>query len=125
MTAAIIAITPNQNMTCCNGIIINCACIREPPNCEISGDTDNYYKHTVEIHLNTRSDITNIHILTLNVQDERGQNKQERVYEWTKQRKANILFLQETHLTADTFQTVDQQFKGTIVHLFGTSTAEV
>ena len=67
------------------------------------------------------SDNTNIHVLTLNVQGVRDRNKQKRVYEWAKQQKANILFLQETHLTDDTFQTFDQQFKGTVFHSFGTS----
>ena len=67
-----------------------------------------------------RSDSANIHLLTLNVQGVRDRNKQRRVYEWSKQ-KASILFLQETHLTDDTFQTFDKQFKGTVVHSFGTS----
>ena len=68
-----------------------------------------------------RSDNANIHLLTLNVQGVRDRNKQRRVYEWSKQQKASILFLQETHLTDDTFQTFDNQFKGTVVHSFGTS----
>lgn len=68
-----------------------------------------------------RSDNTNIHILTLNVQGVRDRNKQKRVYEWSKQQKASILFLQETHLTDDTCRAFDQQFKGLVFHSFGTS----
>lgn len=74
------------------------------------------------------SDNTNIHVLTLNVQGVRDRNKQKRVYEWAKQQKANILFLQETHLTDDTFQTFDQQLKGTVFQFFtllALQTAEV
>ena len=64
---------------------------------------------------------SNVHILTLNVQGVRDKNKQKRVFEWAKQQKANILYIQETHLTTDCISNFDQQFKGTIVHSIGTS----
>ena len=66
-------------------------------------------------------DKSNLHILTLNVQSVRDRNKQKRVFEWAKQQKANILFIQETHLTADIISSFDQQFNGTKLHSIGTS----
>ena len=68
-----------------------------------------------------KTENSNIHILTLNVQGVRDRNKQRRVFEWAKQQKANVLFLQETHLTTDLFDKFNQQFKGTVVHSLGTS----
>ena len=41
----------------------------------------------------------NLHLLTLNAQGIRDKNKQRRFIEWCKQQKADLLFLQETHLT--------------------------
>ena len=68
-----------------------------------------------------KSDKSNLHILTLNVQGVRDRNKQKRVFELAKQQKANILFIQETHLTADITSSFDQQFNGTKLHSIGTS----
>ena len=64
---------------------------------------------------------TNIHLLTLNVQGVRDKNKQARLFQWGKQQKANILFLQETHITNDIQQNFDRQFNGTVAHSPGTS----
>ena len=64
---------------------------------------------------------SSVHILTLNVQGLRDKNKQKRVFEWSKQQRANILFLQETHLTTDIIQNFNNQFNGTVLHSCGTS----
>lgn len=64
---------------------------------------------------------SNVHILTLNVQGLRDKNKQKRVFEWSKQQRANILYLQETHLTTDIIQSFNNQFNGTVLHSCGTS----
>ena len=46
------------------------------------------------------------------------------MFEWSKQQKANVLFLQETHLTPDLLYNFEQQFKGTAVHSLGTSSSK-
>ena len=62
-----------------------------------------------------------IHLLTLNVQGVRDKNKQARLFQWSKQQKANILFLQETHITKDIQLSFDRQFNGTVLNSPGTS----
>ena len=64
---------------------------------------------------------SNIHILTLNVQGVRDKCKQQRLFQWAKQQKANVLFLQETHLTAETYEQINRQFQGTVLHCSGSS----
>lgn len=64
---------------------------------------------------------SNVHILTVNVQGLRDKNKQKRVFEWSKQQRANILYLQETHLTTDIIQNFNNQFNRTVLHSCGTS----
>ena len=61
------------------------------------------------------------HLLTLNVQRVRDKNKQARLFQWSKQQKANILFLQETHIMKDIQHSFHRQFNGTVLHSPGTS----
>ena len=42
-------------------------------------------------------------------------------FEWSKQQRANILYLQETHLTTDIIQNFNNQFNGTVLHSCCTS----
>ena len=67
--------------------------------------------------------MSNIHILTLNVQGIRDKNKRYRLYEWLKCQKFNICFLQETHLTEDIINTFrnETQNKYISYHSFGKS----
>lgn len=53
---------------------------------------------------------SNIHILTLNVQGVCDKCKQQRLFQWAKQQKAKVLFLQETHLTAECYEKFNRQF---------------
>ena len=71
-----------------------------------------------------KTESSNVHILTLNVQGIRDRKKQKRMFEWSKQQKASVLFLQETHLTPDLLSNFEQQFKGTAVHSLGTSSSK-
>ena len=57
----------------------------------------------------------------LYVQGVRDKNKQARLFQWSKQQKANILFLQETQITKDIQHSFDRQFYGTVLHSPGTS----
>ena len=43
--------------------------------------------------------MNNLHIITLNVQGWIDKNKRYRFYQWIKNQKCNIIFLQETHFT--------------------------
>lgn len=63
----------------------------------------------------------NLHLLTLNVQGIRDKNKQRRFIEWCKQQKADLLFLQETHLTPELFQGFERKYNGHIIHSPGSS----
>ena len=53
---------------------------------------------------------TSLHILTLNVQGIRDKNKQRRLFEWCKNQKADVTFIQETHLTPELFSSFDRKF---------------
>ena len=65
-----------------------------------------------------KTENSNVHILTLNVQGVRDKNKQKRVFEWAKQQNSKKqIHIQETHLTTDCIS----NFDGTIVHSIGTS----
>ena len=61
-----------------------------------------------------------LHLLTLNVQGIRDKNKQRRFIEWCKQQKADLLFLQETHLTPELFHSFERKNDGHIIHSPGT-----
>ena len=67
--------------------------------------------------------MTDLHIITLNVQGLRDKNKRFRLYEWLKCQKFHIILLQETHFTTEiinTFKNETQQ-KFTGYHSFGKS----
>ena len=64
---------------------------------------------------------TDLHLLTLNTQGLREKLKRNRVYEWINHQKADIILLQETHFTKDLEPFVKTEWKGHIIHSFGTS----
>lgn len=66
---------------------------------------------------------SNVYILTLNVlcKDSEIKINKKRVLEWSKQQRANIPYLQETHLTTDIIKNFNNQFNGTVLHSCGTS----
>ena len=64
---------------------------------------------------------TSLHILTLNVQGIKDKNKQRRLFEWCKNQKADVTFIQETHLTPELFSSFDRKFNGKVLHSPGSS----
>ena len=64
----------------------------------------------------------NLHIVSLNSNGLRDYSKRVRLNEWIKQQKADIIYLQETHFTADIIVNVNQQFSDwNVYHSFGSS----
>ncbi len=64
-----------------------------------------------------------IHCITLNVRGLRNGEKRKCVFEWAKLQKADVLMLQETHMTADMVDQVNKDWPGSSHHSFGNSNA--
>lgn len=63
----------------------------------------------------------NLHICSLNCQGLGNKEKRQRLKEWSKCQKENILFLQETHFTKEIVPTLENEFETeNIFHSFGT-----
>ena len=65
-----------------------------------------------------------LHLVSANVQGLRDREKRARFKEWTLQQKANIVFIQESHFTADIMSAVTRDFHNWhTCHSFGTSSS--
>ena len=66
--------------------------------------------------------MSDLHVITLNVQGLNDKNKRFRLYEWIKNKKCNIIF-QETHFTEKIKTTVSNEISQIrdIFHSFGSS----
>ena len=62
-----------------------------------------------------------LHICSLNCQGLGQQEKRQRLFQWAKNQKCNILFVQETHFVKDTLNNMKQEFIGESYHSLGTS----
>lgn len=62
-----------------------------------------------------------LHILTVNSQGLGDKQKRGRFYLWVKQQKGNIILVQETHFTKSTVPYVKSEWKGEVIHSFGTT----
>ena len=62
-----------------------------------------------------------IHLLTINAQGLRDKQKQNRFYTYIKQQKANVIFIQETHLTQELEPIFNINSTWKTIHCHGTS----
>ena len=64
-----------------------------------------------------------LHICSLNCQGLGNKNKRERLIQWIKYQKCNVLFAQETHFCEKIQQELNTEFSGKIHHSFGNTQA--
>jgi exonuclease III len=64
---------------------------------------------------------TYAHFISLNVRGLRSREKRQIIYNWIKNQKANICFLQETYLDQEIEKIVKNEWKGEIINSFGTT----
>lgn len=62
-----------------------------------------------------------LHICSLNCQGLGQRDKRERLYQWIKNQKCDILYAQETHLIKHSQCLLNDQFHGESFHSYGTS----
>ena len=62
-----------------------------------------------------------LHLITVNVQGLRDKQKRNRFYEWSKNQKANVILVQETHFSDELIPYIRSEWKGEILHSIGTS----
>ena len=62
-----------------------------------------------------------LHIITLNTQGLREKEKRNRLNIWINQQNVDIILLQETHFTKELEKFLRAEWKGDIIHSFGTS----
>ncbi len=67
--------------------------------------------------------MSKLHCVTLNVRGLRDKVKRKCIVEWAKQQKADVLMLQETHVTDDIVNEFDKDWSGLTYHSFGSSRA--
>ena len=64
-----------------------------------------------------------LHICTVNTKGLQSSEKRNRLIEWSKQQKCDILLLQETHFTDKLQKSLNKQFEGNLFRSDGTSSA--
>ena len=65
-----------------------------------------------------------LHLVSANIQGLRDREKRARFKEWTLQHKTNIVFIQESHFTAEIMSAVTRDFHNWhTCHSFGTSSS--
>ena len=62
-----------------------------------------------------------IHICSLNCQGLGVKEKRLRLYQWMKNKKCNIFYLQESHFTNSSTESLQHEFKGEMLHSYGNS----
>lgn len=69
------------------------------------------------------SQLNHLHLCTLNTKGLGDKNKRLRLYEWIKEQKVKIIFLQETHFDNKLIENIKQETKREIFSSNGTSTS--